>query len=461
MPHVQFCSAQDGKRIAFAVDGDGPAIVLPAWWISHVQKDWEQERFRAFFAALAEHRQVVRYDRIGAGLSDREREDDDITVEREVGDLTTVIDHLGLDKVTLFGISCGGPTAVTYAARHPKRIHKLIFYASYLRGESVGTSSVQTAVLDLVRASWGLGSKTIASLFVPDLSAADVRRSAALQRAWADGEMAAKLLKLTYFGDVASEAELVSVPSLIIHRQHDHAVPFDAGRELASHLPNATFLPLDGRAHVPWEGDTRPVLDAIFSFLGIDVDAEAAPGRTPPIPDNALFRTGDVWLLSFGGKQSHLKHSKGLSDIAVLLARPGEEIAAATLMGGGAEQLAATGGDDILDEKARAEFGARIRAIDDELEEARGFNDLGRVERIEQERDAIAHELAAATGLGGRRRKLKDPAERARKAVSARIRETIQRITEAHPQAGDHLGETIRTGAFCSYDPRRPVDWHT
>jgi len=459
VPDIRFCSTRDDKRVAYAIDGEGPPVVLPAWWISHVQEDWEQDRFRAFFSALAEHHQVVRYDRIGAGLSDRERDASDITIEREAEDLTALIDHLGFDKVTLFGLSCGGPIALTYATRHPHKVQSLIFYASYLRGERVGPDAVRDAMLALVRASWGLGSKTLASLFSPESSPAEVRRVAALQRAWADGEMAAQLLQLTYRGDVASIASESSVPSLVLHRQRDHVVPFDAGRELAANLPNASFVPLEGSAHMPWEGDAQPVLDAVFAFLGVEPGARSGAPQPSRRLGNTLVRRGDVWLLSFEGEIAHLKHSKGLADLAALLARPAQEVAAAALMGGGASEVAPSGSDHVLDDRARSEFRARVQAIDEDLEEARSFNDLGRAERLERERDAIVQELAAAAGLGGRSRKLKDPTERARKAVSARIRESIQRIADAHPTAGEHFTEAVRTGAFCSYEPRTPVDW--
>ncbi|MEM7138248.1 MAG: alpha/beta fold hydrolase [Myxococcota bacterium] len=458
MPDIRFCTTRDDKRMAYAIDGDGPAIVLPAWWISHVQRDWEEDGFRAFFSSLAEDHTVVRYDRIGAGLSDRERDQADITIDREVADLTVLIDHLGFDQVSLLGISCGGPIALTYAARNPDKVDKLIFFASYLRGVRVGTAEIQEAMLGLVRASWGLGSKTLAALFTPDVSAEDIRRSSSLQRAWADGEMAAQLLTLTYRGDVSEIAGQSRAPSLVMHRQQDHVVPFDAGRELAASLPNATFVPLAGNAHVPWEGDTKPVLDATRSFLGVT----RSPAAEPPSADanhNTLVRRGDVWLLSFGGELAHFKHSKGLTDLAVLLARPGHEVAAAALMRGGLVQEAEPGSDPVLDDRARAEFRARVQSITEELEEARGFNDLGRTERLEAEQEAILGELAAATGLGGRSRKLKDPSERARKAVSARIRESINRIGDAHPAAGAHFRDAVRTGVFCCYEPADPIEW--
>jgi hypothetical protein len=175
--------------------------------------------------------------------------------------------------------------------------------------------------------------------------------------------------------------------------------------------------------------------------------------------ENALIRRGEVWTLSFEDGQALLKHSKGLVDLATLLANPGTEIAAATLMHGAEPAAAPVGSDDMLDDRARSEFRARVQAIEEDSQEARSFNDLGRIERLEQERDAILAELRVATGLGGRSRKLKDPSERARKAVSARIRESIQRVAEAHPAAGEHFADSVRTGTFCCYEPKRGINW--
>ena len=98
MPSIRFCSTPDGKRLAYALDGDGPAIVFPAWWISHVEKDWEHGPFQEFFGALAQHHLVVRYDRVGVGLSDRDRDPKDITVEREVTASWKIIEFKSSDK---------------------------------------------------------------------------------------------------------------------------------------------------------------------------------------------------------------------------------------------------------------------------------------------------------------------------------------------------------------------------
>ena len=69
---IRFCATSAG-RLAYAATGQGPAMVLPAWWVSHQEALWEDRWFRAFVTALADRHAVIRYDRLGTGLSDRSR----------------------------------------------------------------------------------------------------------------------------------------------------------------------------------------------------------------------------------------------------------------------------------------------------------------------------------------------------------------------------------------------------
>jgi predicted ATPase len=97
--------------------------------------------------------------------------------------------------------------------------------------------------------------------------------------------------------------------------------------------------------------------------------------------------------------------------------------------------------------------------LEAEVDDAEAAADLGRAERARAERDRLVDELARAAGLGGRPRRLGDDRERARKAVTARLRDAVGRIERAHPALGRHLREAITTGTACSYDPATPVDW--
>ena len=178
---------------------------------------------------------------------------------------------------------------------------------------------------------------------------------------------------------------------------------------------------------------------------------------------NVFRREGDTWTLAFGDRSVSLRDAKGLRDLAVLLATPGREVTATELVTGvpssAAPSLAAMGADPVLDDRARAAYRVRLTQLDDELAGADRQHDIERSARLAAERDALIEELAHATGLGGRRRRLGDVTERARTTVTARIRDAIGRVERVHPELGRHLRASIVTGARCSYRPAETVRW--
>jgi tetratricopeptide (TPR) repeat protein len=184
-------------------------------------------------------------------------------------------------------------------------------------------------------------------------------------------------------------------------------------------------------------------------------------------PAPAEFRrTGTAWTVGFAGRTVRLPDAKGMRDLAVLLSRPGQPVPAAELVavsGGGRPARAglAMGADAVLDDQAKQAYRRRLRELDRVAADAEDRGDPDRVERARAERDAIAHQLAAALGLGGRDRRLGDPSERARKAVTERIRYSMARIERAHPELAGHLQASITTGSSCAYLPAEPVTWLT
>ena len=113
----------------------------------------------------------------------------------------------------------------------------------------------------------------------------------------------------------------------------------------------------------------------------------------------------------------------------------------------------------MLDPQARREYRKRIEELQAEAERAEAQNDAPRTERLRSELEAVVDELAKATGLRGRSRQIADTAERARSAVTWRIRSAIKKISAAHPRLGHHLSNSIRTGSFCSYSPETATAW--
>ena len=281
---IRFCTATDGLRLAYSIVGQGPALVVPPAWISHQELGWQEPVSRRFWERLASHHTMVCYDRPGTGLSDRTRTE--FSLDSDVQDLETVIDHLKLKRLALLGYSWGGPVAITYAAKYPRRVSHLILYGTYARGATITTEEVKASLISLVRAHWGIGSKVLADLFSPGADAAGIELWAKYQRECTTPEIAARILDQIYKVDVVRLLTGLRVPTLVLHRQQERAMPFRLGRELASLIPNARFFPLEGRDHLPWLGDFESVLHAIAEFLGDPVTVgQAVESGRPAVPD--------------------------------------------------------------------------------------------------------------------------------------------------------------------------------
>ena len=138
---IRFLTFGD-RRIAYALSGDGPPLVAAAWWVSHLELDWRHEPFQRFWEALAEGHTLVRYDRVGVGMSDRDGFDVPLTADGEVALLGRVLDELELERVVLVGGSSGGCAAISFAARFPERVERLLLYGAYANGSAVGSPQV-------------------------------------------------------------------------------------------------------------------------------------------------------------------------------------------------------------------------------------------------------------------------------------------------------------------------------
>jgi len=268
-----------GRRVAYAVTGDGPPLVAPAWWISHLELDWGVDAFRGLWDAVGEGHSVVRYDRLGVGMSDRDVCGEELALDGDVALLRAVLDELALERVVLVGGSSGSLAAIAFAARFPERVSRLLLYGAYADGPAITSPEVRQAVVATVRSHWGLGSRLLADVFLGDASSVEQERFARYQRAAASPEIAAALLELIYRTDVRADVERVRAPTLVVHRRGDRAIPYQLGRELAAAIPGATLIPLEGSAHFPWAGDWRSVARALRS--GVAPEAAVRHGGEP------------------------------------------------------------------------------------------------------------------------------------------------------------------------------------
>ncbi|MDP8976468.1 MAG: AAA family ATPase [Actinomycetota bacterium] len=334
-------------------------------------------------------------------------------------------------------------------------------------GDVDGARRALDTVRDLGR--WGEDRSYLWSVFVGSLTAAAARLG--------DLDLSGQLL-----AELAPFAGTCGVNGAVVCFMGSHAHWAGVAAKTLGHTDQARDLLLRAlRAHErvgarAWEAETCAVLAelgagatygdraaGLADQLGL-AGIAARLGRTARTRDGGAAdaecrHDGDVWSIEHRGRSVRLRDAKGLHDLAALLARPGEDIHVLDLVGS-----AIRGGGSaipVLDSRARAQFKRRITDLDEDLDEAQAHHDLGRLERVEREREALLDELRRATGHAGKDRGLgPSTVERARKAVTARLRDTLRRIEAVLPELGSHLDRSIVTGTYCRYEPTEPLTWN-
>jgi len=255
---IRFCSSFDGVRIAYAILGRGPPLVMSASWLTHLENQWRSLAWKPWLEHLSRRFTLIRYDSRGCGLSDRNVTD--FSFELWVRDFEAVIDAAGFPQVSLLGTCQGGPIAIEYAARHPERVAKLLLYGTYARGlakrrEMTEQADKAKVLLDMLRLGWGDENHAYlqvwASLFQPGGSIEHLRSWSELQRQSTSPEVAVRLFEATFNVEVEASARRLRCPTLLISPERDALVPLEEGRRLARLIPGARFVPLDTNNHMP------------------------------------------------------------------------------------------------------------------------------------------------------------------------------------------------------------------
>ena len=259
---IRFCTSSDGVRIAYAVTGKGPPIVRPAHWLTHIEFDWTSPLWRHWLTELSRSRTLVRYDGGGCGLSDWDVAD--LSFEAWVRELEAVVDAARLTRFVLLGISRGGAIAIAYAARHPERVSHLVLYGAFargyaLRGKSRAEIDEHEMAIQLAERGWErenpAARQMFATLFQPDGTPEQHRSFTEMMRLASSPKNGGRLQREAGVLDVESLAPKVACPTLVLHARGDARVPFEEGRRMASLIPGARFVPLDGRNHILVENE--------------------------------------------------------------------------------------------------------------------------------------------------------------------------------------------------------------
>ncbi|MGE5408255.1 MAG: alpha/beta fold hydrolase [Syntrophothermus sp.] len=274
---IRFADAA-GRRVAWTCSGDGLPVVFAGWWMSHLELNFRDPRFRAFIERLGRHRCVIRYDAPGSGVS-ADGGPPPADVDDQAAALAAVVEAAADGPVDLVAASSGAPVGLAYAAAHPERTRNLVIYGGYASGAAIADSRRRQAIVDLVREHWGLGSRALADLFMPSADAGERDAFVDFQRQAASPDQAARALEAVYGFEVGARLERVRSRALVLHRREDRAIPFELGRELAAGLPEASFVALEGADHYPWFGDSEQVLGAVLGGLGVEQRGAAPSGR--------------------------------------------------------------------------------------------------------------------------------------------------------------------------------------
>jgi pimeloyl-ACP methyl ester carboxylesterase/DNA-binding CsgD family transcriptional regulator len=302
---IRFCTSADGTRLAVATLGEGTPLVKAATWLTHVEKEPHNLFTRHWVSELSRDNTLIRYDSRGCGLSEREVER--ISMDAWIEDLEAVVSTLDCDRFALIGMSQGAAIAVNYAARHPDRVSHLVVYGACARGLMKRNPSPEVvdaaqAMLKAAELGWGADSSSFRQVFISqllhDATAEQQRAVDEAQRQTISGANAVRFIREVFEIDTRDAAPKVRCPTLVFHAKEDPCFPFEEGRLLASLIPNARFVPLASKNHLPFETEAAwPVfLSELRAFVLASRDANARAISKPSLTPRQIEILREVGL---------------------------------------------------------------------------------------------------------------------------------------------------------------------
>ena len=276
---IRYLRTSDNVRLAWAESGTGPLMIKAANWLTHLEYEWESPVWRHWIRFFTDHFRFVRHDERGCGMTDWQV--DDLSFERWADDLDAVVSvAAGSEPFALLGISQGAAACISYAARHPERVSKLVLYGAYARGTwhrgDSDAERVYRAVIELARLGWGGENpafrQIFTSRFIPGATDEQTRWFNDLCRRTTSPENAARLLEARASVEVTRLLPKVRTPTLVLHARDDGIIPISEGQLLAAGIPGAEFVELDSKNHILLETDAAwpRFREAVLEFMGID-----------------------------------------------------------------------------------------------------------------------------------------------------------------------------------------------
>ena len=285
VPEVRYVKTPDGAHLAYQMFGDGPFdLVFVPGFASNVEHMWRIEPFARGLRRLASFARVIVFDRRGTGLSDRIRHDAPPTLEAQMDDVRAVMDAAGVTRAALFGFELGASLCAVFAAAQPSRVFACVLHGAVARGIRGPdypwgwTTDLWDAYLDDIDHRWGTQglADEMAREYYPahGADAAFRQALASFLRSAASPGAALLFERLLRDADIRDVLPAIQVPVLVTQRNRDEFISMDEARFLATTIPGARLLELDGADHYPFSGDQEPLLAAVERFLAASHGAE-------------------------------------------------------------------------------------------------------------------------------------------------------------------------------------------
>ncbi len=254
----------NGINLAYSDEGQGPPVVfLHAFPLN--QTTWAPQA-----AALADRYRVVTIDLRGHGESDAPMWR--YTLDQFAEDVNGLLEHLGIARATFVGLSMGGYILFALYRTHPERFQALVLADTRATAD---TPDARAARFSMAQIAYRRGTSAIAELMLPKLlSPAACEHRADLRdhlRAIITGNQVSgivgDLMAMEERPDSTSLLHAITVPTLVIAGEEDLASPPEEVKDMATQIPDATFVRLPGAGHLSNMENPGAFNAAILNFL--------------------------------------------------------------------------------------------------------------------------------------------------------------------------------------------------
>ena len=317
---IRFCRAADGTRLAYAVHGSGPPLVVASCWLGHLQYDWQSPVWRHFLEQLGRLATVIRYDERGFGMSDWEV--DDFSLEARLGDLEAVVAASRVDRFAMLGVSGGSAVALAFAVAHPDRVSRLVLNGTVC-GEPIDWSGEgweeEQTYRSLIRVGWAredpVFRRVFTSRFIPDATEDQMRWFDDLQRMSTSPANAVASRIARQEVDIVDDLPRIAAPTLVLQSLGDRSTTFDNAVVVSSLVPDARLVPLQSRNHILLADEPawQVFIDEVGAFLEPERLSDRSTSPAAPVEDLSPREVDVLRLAADGRTNEEIAAALGLS----------------------------------------------------------------------------------------------------------------------------------------------------